>query len=174
MSSTSSSQVSSLINSEQFKHLLTPAIYDLSHKIQNTSLIEEPQQQQNGGGYKRFLKIENEALEYIGSLILNIFNSILVANFNNIPTPESTCSIAMSCSSTATSLGSESPANTNNTTLTNGSNNNASDSNNNNVNSIKVEPILDLTEAEMRVRRSLPDEYIGKTFSYVCILFTIE
>ncbi len=160
----------SLINSEQFKHLLTPAINHLSHKIQNTSFEQLTHLPTSN---KRYLNIENEALEYIGSLVLNVFNSILVGNYN-FPTPESTCSIAMSCSTNSSVL--TDPLVLNSSALNGiGSgnirvNNNGSDNNNNisvPISVLKIDPICDLTEAEMRVRRSMPHSYIGNTISHI-------
>ena len=147
-----SNEIPRLINSEQFKHLLTPAIYDMSHKIQNSSL-----EAQNSSGM-RYLNIENEALEHIGLLVLNVFNSILLANYN-FPTPEAECSIAMSSNSSNPLT--ESPTISSMSSMTS-SDKFISDSNNNfQKKSIKVDPILDLTEAEIRVRRVMPLAYIG-------------
>lgn len=150
-----SNEIPRLINSEQFKHLLTPAIYDMSHKIQNSSL-----EAQNSSGMK-YLNIENEALEHIGLLVLNVFNSILLANYI-FPTPEAECSIAMSSSNTQNSI-TESPTVSSISSMTS-ADKFMSDNNNNNLQkkSIKVDPILDLTEAEIRVRRVMPLAYIGK------------
>lgn len=152
-----SSTLPSLVNNKQFKHMLTPGINELSHKIQL-------QQQQTSStlNTKRYLSIENEALEHISSLVLNVFNSILLANYD-MPTPESTCSFAMSTRSISES---EQPQMTKSNVLPERSN--SSDNNNNSVclpvNSVKVDPILDLNEAEMRVRRAIPLAYTGKIF----------
>ncbi len=146
----------SLINTEQFKHLLTPAINHLSHKIQNTSFELAHLPTTN----KRYLNIENEALEYIGSLILNVFNSILVGNYNFL-TPESTCSIAMSCSNNA----SDSPTFEASIPSQVGSItkicNNSSEITCKPCVPPKIDPISDLAEAEMRVRHNMPHSYIG-------------
>lgn len=86
------------INSEQFRHLLTPAIVELSQKIQTSTV--DPQQ----GDVHQYLKIENEALEHIGFLVLNVFNSILEVNYN-VPTPEIASSI-LNTSKDTSSVGS--------------------------------------------------------------------
>lgn len=113
------------INSEQFRHLLTPAIVELSQKIQ-TNTNAEPQH----ADIRQYLKIENEALEHIGFLVLTVFDNILEVNYN-VPTPEIASSILSTSNKDTTSVGS---------TLSS--------------------TILDLAEAENRCRLTMPHVYI--------------
>ena len=144
----SSTQTPAQINSGQFKHLLTTAIVELSQKMQ-TDLLDEKQQ---------YIGIENEALEHIGVLILDVFNSILHANYN-VSTPEIACSMAMSSalstikSDTASLTGSMYSPGSSDTHLT---------STNMSIMSSRVEPIRDLADAEDRCRLTMPHHFIGK------------
>ena len=115
-------------------------------------------------GTKCYLNIENEALEHISSLILNVFNSILLAKCN-APTPEATCSLAMSSTSDL-SISEFSSCSTINTLV---SEKGANDGNNGvslsmSSKSVRVSAIHNLEEAEDRVRIAMPPVYIGELF----------
>lgn len=130
------------INAKKYKHLLKHAISVLSTKSQiNGGPII------SGTGNFVVLSIDNEALEYIEKLILDLFNSILLASSDYYDTsPESDLSRIMS-NTEATSQQQITQAN-------------ASVLNSSLVHSnLILSPILDLEEAKCRIIQVLPRAY---------------
>jgi hypothetical protein len=121
-----------IINSKCYKNLLTPAINELSIKIQHSN----GQSAVNGNFI--ILNIENEALELIEQIILNLFNSILLVSCDDLnQSPESDA---------MRSLGKNSTNNKNENEIE--------------VNSLlENKPIRTIAELEARIKQILPRSY---------------
>jgi hypothetical protein len=157
------SSLPNLINSERYKYLLTPAIWELSNKIQNSTC---EQQKAGGVGNIVILNTENEALEHIEFLILNLFNTILLASSANlkvsIASPETACSLAMSVLSSQqqhNELEQEKQQQNLDVSLPSSSSFVTSTATTNTQitsNKFRIDPISDLKEADYRVRQVIP------------------
>ena len=117
------------LNDKKYRHLLTPAICELSTSIQNLN-------NKATNGSQIILNIENDALEHIEQLILKVFNSILLSSPVN-------CIMNVTQEVVSSMTATSSSTNTNEVMSTNSA-------------------ILDLVDAEFRVRQTLPRMY-GET-----------
>jgi hypothetical protein len=139
-----------LINTSENKHLLIKAISDLSTRIQQNRV--QLDESVDKGNYI-ILKLENDALDHIETIILDVFNSILIAAPDLIDQngPE-------------TDL-------TNSFITNNNTNKNNSNCAVNSNNYLNLTPIATIAEAELKTRQVLPrnyaDEACPKAYSVV-------
>ena len=93
-----------VLNNSSNKHLLSQGINILSINVQKEAFSSENSNSPTGKQNSElvYLKIENEALEHIEHLVLQVFDSIILASSSlNDNSPEQTCAMIMSNSSSS-------------------------------------------------------------------------